>query len=1340
MKHFVARTCTEIPEHDSRDGSNNPSLPLEDFREADAFVLLGAPGAGKTTAFRREAECTGGCYVTARDFATFDDKPVWRDTVLYIDGFDETRAGAADGRTPLDSIRAKLDHLGPPRFRLSCRETDWFGANDRDRLKIVSRDGKVIVLRLDPLSEEDIREILLKFGIEDVSGFIESARVRGIDGLLANPQSLKMLTTAVTDNGVWPDIRMQTFDMACQTLLREHNQQHLTAEPDRVDIPTLKDATGQLCAIQLLTGGAGYTLPGHEGDRDFPELERIPGEAHRILRHSLGTKLFEGLSEGRVAPIHRQIAEFLAARYLTSLIKDGLPIGRVLALMTGHDGAVVSELRGLSAWLAAHNKPCRKDVVERDPLGAILYGDVREFSFDEKRRVLDCLEQEAKRNPWFMTMSKIDSRIGDLATPDMEDYFRENLTKPARDGARQSFVSILIESLGYGQALPGLADLMMGIVRNAEWRSDVRRTALDALIRQRRGEEYATAEFKNLLMDVSDGLVSDPNDDLLGSLLRELYPGRLSASELWQYLKTPQNPSFYGWYCDFWNWHILKQSTNAQLADLLDGLVEQFEQLRPVFIGSPGRGSFFRQVPIRLLSHFLKSLSKNIPLSQLFDWLGVASDSELRTSGEDVQFIGDWLSGNPGVLKELIAQGMRHCAGSQDFHHCMYMVERRLFQSTWPPNFGSWCLEQAIAAEEHDKAAWFMRKVAQSVYHHRFNKGLSQEIVERRIKEHAGLLSMFTERLTEHEEIDTRENDIQEQYENEKNQHRQEWRDRVESQEAALREGRCEPVLLHQLAEVYFGQFVDVEGDTPRDRLRDLFCNDERLIEAALEGFRSSVGRSDVPGDADIIRLRAENQIHPLALPFLAGLEEIAKATPEGDLPLDEKQIRQAFAFLYAEPPDMALSWYERASISYLKTAVDVLVRSVRVEIRKGNGRFSGVYRLEDSEEIARLAVLPLLESFPVRCTTQQLDELVYLLKTAFLHCEEASLLDLIQGKVAHRSMNVAQRICWLSIGFLVSPESYREILEDYVVGGSERRIRHLAYVTCRDDLPAVLLDRLGVAELRLLIRLLGPAYKPSPLGSKGERIRGFINQLASVPSPDAMEAFETLLTDTGLRPWRSYLIDAAYRQNSLRREAGFHHCGIGQVLETLDKRKPANAADLAALTFEYLREFAQTIRHGNTSDWRQYWNVDSHNRPVDPKPENACRDTLLSDLKLKMDPLGIDVQAEGHYADDKRSDIRVFFGGFNVPVEIKKSCHRDLWSAIKTQLIAKYTRDPGADGNGIYLVFWFGDTEYCRPTPGEGVPPKSSAEIEKRLRSTLSADEKLKISICVIDVSEPVI
>ena len=71
----------------------------------------------------------------------------------------------------------------------------------------------------------------------------------------------------------------------------------------------------------------------------------------------------------------------------------------------------------------------------------------------------------------------------------------------------------------------------------------------------------------------------------------------------------------------------------------------------------------------------------------------------------------------------------------------------------------------------------------------------------------------------------------------------------------------------------------------------------------------------------------------------------------------------------------------------------------------------------------------------------------------------------------------------------------------------------------------------------------------------------------------------------------------------------------------------------------------------------------------------------LLSDLQKRIERVGIDAQPEGVYAEDKRSDIRVSFDGFNVPVEIKRSCHNDLWTAVHAQLIAKYTRDPGAGG-----------------------------------------------------------
>lgn len=95
-------------------------------------------------------------------------------------------------------------------------------------------------------------------------------------------------------------------------------------------------------------------------------------------------------------------------------------------------------------------------------------------------------------------------------------------------------------------------------------------------------------------------------------------------------------------------------------------------------------------------------------------------------------------------------------------------------------------------------------------------------------------------------------------------------------------------------------------------------------------------------------------------------------------------------------------------------------------------------------------------------------------------------------------------------------------------------------------------------------------------------------------------------------------------------------------------------------------------------------------------------------------------------------------FRKFNVPVEIKKSCHPDLWTAIRDQLIAKYARDPGAEGYGIYLVFWFGDIEECRPTPGPNLTPQNVAELKSGLLNTLTEEERRKISVCVIDVSKP--
>ena len=60
---------------------------------AAAYVLIAKPGAGKTTAFQAEAERQGGMYVTVRNLRTYDDKPEWHGTTLFLDGLDGSRAG-----------------------------------------------------------------------------------------------------------------------------------------------------------------------------------------------------------------------------------------------------------------------------------------------------------------------------------------------------------------------------------------------------------------------------------------------------------------------------------------------------------------------------------------------------------------------------------------------------------------------------------------------------------------------------------------------------------------------------------------------------------------------------------------------------------------------------------------------------------------------------------------------------------------------------------------------------------------------------------------------------------------------------------------------------------------------------------------------------------------------------------------------------------------------------------------------------------------------------------------------------------------------------------------------
>jgi len=412
------------------------------------------------------------------------------------------------------------------------------------------------------------------------------------------------------------------------------------------------------------------------------------------------------------------------------------------------------------------------------------------------------------------------------------------------------------------------------------------------------------------------------------------------------------------------------------------------------------------------------------------------------------------------------------------------------------------------------------------------------------------------------------------------------------------------------------------------------------------------------------------------------------------------------------------------------------------VEVHSPRPRFHGH---DDQVHATRLW---LLEAFPARASNKQMCPLDDLLARVIQHLDRAPLRELARRKLSMRSLTVGQRTRWLAVDALLSGGTDLSSLKEYVCA-NEVRVRHLAeflhHTSRRDDMhQSILADVREPAVLKDAIDILGPQFRPARLAEYGfvtlgaemsDLIGSVIEQLGTIAGDTTHRAFIAMIDDPLLERWRDRLTWAHERQRVVHRDASYCHPSIYDVRCMLINGAPANAADLAALLVDRLEAISGDVRGSSSNPWRQFWNEDGHGRTTGPKPENSCRDALLATLRERL-PGEVDATPESRYAADNRTDIRVSCAGFNVPVEIKKNSHRDLWSALRRQLIGKYTTDRATYGYGIYLVLWFGADD-TRPPP-DGQRPATPEALKQRLEQDLTPDEALKISVIVMDVTKP--
>ena len=1021
-------------------------------------------------------------------------------------------------------------------------------------------------------------------------------------------------------------------------------------------------------------------------------------------------------------------------------------------MITGHEGAVVTELRGLSAWIAALSRSSRNEFIERDPIGVGLYGDIGEFSLREKRDLLASLER-TKSRLHLNRVTGATAAFAPLATSAMLPAIRQILRSTNREPGHQSFVGFLLDVLLQGPMLPGLADVLLAIVSDGQWRSDVDALALRAFLHHCPDGAEKTARLETLLADVHAGVIPDPKEELRGILLSSLFPRNVLPSEVWRYLvATEDTQKVIGSCWEFWFQRIPDESSDEEVIGLLDGLRQCLSDVRSAL-----DRWYVRQTPMRLVARALGLSGDVIDVGRLYDWLSVGAvavpDGRWEYEHhEAARAIRLWLESRPDVQKAVLMEGLRRCPASVESSRQAFDVRNCLYGACRPPDYGLWCLGQAVAIADArlQVAEYLLCEAFKALKDADGNAGLSLGVVAAHVRQNEKLRPVWD--LMSSPPGWSEERAERRSYEEEQQQREDEWLDQVRSEVVALEENRAGPVMLFQIARAYFGDLVGFHAEGGPKGVDKLLRGDPDLTRAALAGLKGTIDRPDVPTLEEILDLRKRNRFHYLTLPFLAGLAELDRTSSEDASEWNQAQIRKALVFHFCYPnTDYSPKWYGRLIEKRPELVADVLVTVAASGFRDDGSDSAVFWSLAHNRahaRVARLGSLRLLVAFPTRCTAKQLGSLDRLLWAALQYADQEELLALVDSKLRRRSMNDAQRVRWLACAGLAAPERFGSRLRDFVEG-RERRTWHLVDFAFAENLTPAWRPLLATQGLELFIGLLAPFSDPdrdrgsqdgitTPAMWASERVSAMIGELAALPDKDATRTLEELASEPKLSRWRPALLRARDDQLVVLRDAAYRYPDVEQICRTIDDGPPANPADLAALVTDRLYELGHRIRNGNTDDWRQYWNEDRRGRPREPKHEESCRDALLSDLGQSL-PDELDAQPEGHYANDKRADIRISCRNFQIPVEIKKNSHPKLWSAMRDQLMAQYSRDPATDGYGIYLVLWFGQVDGHRnPPPPSGVYPDSPEALKARLEEALTPEEARKISVCVIDVSAP--
>lgn len=1315
--------------------------------------MLADPGEGKSIALHTEAEAVGGRVLEAAAIRAGLEDNVTADTILFIDAVDEATGTTTSTEDVVEAIARFILKSGKPYFRIACRSADWQSARFRKLLERVAGDDDLQELDLERLDDDEIRALTPNWLDPQLSveAFLDQARHHGVYELLRNPLLLELMISAVAEKGIWPTTRKAIYEAACRQLAEEKNEAHFQKEPAQPGAmdKCLEDA-GTLSALLLLS--ALHAINRTASTRPLTlTLSSLPSELQFQDSHkALHSKLFSS-DANAFYPRHRTIAEFLAARALAQRVRNGLPLSRILSQVCGQDGIPVEALRGLCAWLAVHlSGPERHQLLVLDPLGFLVNGDTQQLNHEDRLCVLQALAHCAKDDPWFRRDQWEGQPFGGLATPDMADEFKRQLEYTDRSDSHQAYIACVLDALIHAATpISLLSGVLVGWVDDNQVINHLRDAAYDAW-RRHCPPDRKDEQLKTWLAALAAGNINDPDDQLLGRILRDAYPHAIQQ-EVLNYMKPLRRRNFIGVFVDFWHRRIAKQTPSSLLPIVATAWLQKF----PGKLPDDTRGDY-GPIAKNLLAALLHAHGDQASVEDLESWLtiGMHCIGTSFAAEKSQKSIVAWIEAHPDKVKAAIALQYQILQPDQHGRKRYWEAELRLQGAKRPSDWLRWQMGLAASSENADFVAYVIGQVAPAVWDPPVGLEIpSADEVYHWVKSLSAQHHLAEQWLTSSWFLplddwrgDQYRRNIRAQAERNETllKRNQDWTPILD----ALPETPLEPHDLYLVALAIEGHHPEIDGDSAESRVENLLGSDSAQAHKAIAAVDGSLVRNDLPDVHEVLDLFVQGQEHCIRKPALVAAKRACEANLAVWQTWSDELLRVLIAFWVMYEFDNEPTWLKSLGEERPVLVADVFQQIAKTHFQHNTKRpFPGLFQIvrdEKRRELAK-AILPIiLNQFPHISSESSRIELNGAMLFGLPLLPDDQAVGIVASKLSLETLDTDQRIAWQLALLPYQPATIGELAT--FVGSEPSHIEALGKAIDEQHL----LDRaphaLPMHCVKSLIQTLIQTTRDDGSWQGGfvtaekrrmDTIKSLLHRVGSSGTPEAGSVLQDLLASGQLDSWKTTVEFELRRHIERARETSYIPSGASSIAQLLCNAHPANLPDFVALLVDYLREIQGQLRGNPEFQLKAFYSDNDV-----PRIENDCRDILLEKLRSRCNSLEIDVQPESAAPALKRMDLRATTWTqsnsgrkMSLPIEAKKDKHPDVWMAWQSQLQCLYTIDPAAGGYGIYLVLWFG--VQSTPSP-DGYSPTSAKDLESKLKEKIPAADRAKLQVVVLDFSWP--